>query len=147
MTRYIPFQVDLWPCGVCVEVESSDVVSAAAYAQTAIAANCATVRRTDHDSSWGEYSAMDEVTVYFDDHPVAVHFVNFRDEYSREYTSAARLFGPPDFFHKKWDRRAMVEAAPWDVLIFARGDPSDAPAMYTVDDSNEPDDPAAWERR
>ncbi|EQA97256.1 hypothetical protein [Sphingobium sp. HDIP04] len=57
-----------------------------------------------------------------DDAP-AVHFVWFRGD---EYHSACRIWGKPDFIHMAWDRRALREIAPGDVVIFARG-PHDQP--------------------
>lgn len=48
----------------------------------------------------------------------AVHFVGFRGE---EYFSAARLFGPPDFFHYYLDNRAIAEFMPGDIVVFANG--------------------------
>jgi hypothetical protein len=35
-----------------------------------------------------------------------------------------RVFGRPDFIHRRWDKRARREIQPGDVLIFAEGDES-----------------------
>jgi hypothetical protein len=74
----------------------------------------------------------------------AVHFVGFRGE---EYHVAVRIFGRPDFVHRTWDRRAAAEIAAGDLAVFAN--PSDdpaAPSERCFDDSNQPADPAYWER-
>ena len=47
------------------------------------------------------------------------HFVGFR---GNEYARACRVFGRPDFIHPGWDRRAQIEIAPGDRVIFATGD-------------------------
>lgn len=49
----------------------------------------------------------------------ALHFVGFRDE---RYHAAVRAFGPPDFYHRRWDARARAEIVPGDVAVFAVGD-------------------------
>jgi len=49
----------------------------------------------------------------------AVHFVGFRGE---EYWSAVRAFGPPDYIHRGWDKRARRELADGDLVVFATGD-------------------------
>jgi hypothetical protein len=73
----------------------------------------------------------------------AVHFVGFRGE---ELHSARRVWGNPDFYHRVWDRRAIQDIAPCDIVVFAKYDP-ESPSEYSFDDSNQPDDPAAKERR
>ncbi|WOF44335.1 hypothetical protein KNJ79_05230 [Sphingopyxis indica] len=50
---------------------------------------------------------------------MALHFVWFRGD---EYNRAIRVFGPPDFIHIGWDRRARREVLPDDIVIFARGE-------------------------
>lgn len=47
----------------------------------------------------------------------AIHFVGFSSD---EFTSAVRVFGKPDFFHKFWDVRAQQEVQEGDVVVFAR---------------------------
>jgi hypothetical protein len=47
--------------------------------------------------------------------------------------------------HHHWDHRARGDIADGDTLLFASGDP-DRPSMFSFDDSNQPDDPAAKER-
>ena len=73
-----------------------------------------------------------------------LHFIGFRD--GDRYHAAIRVFGPPDFIHRVWDRRAQQEIAPGDVAIFAKYSPDDPPSPFSYDDSNQPDDPAATER-
>ena len=72
----------------------------------------------------------------------AVHFVGFRGE---EYHSAVKVFGLPDFVHRVWDRRAEIEVASNDCVVFAKYH-NTTPSQYSFDDSNQPDDPAAKER-
>jgi hypothetical protein len=52
----------------------------------------------------------------------ALHFVRFDNRHGRQYQSAVRVFGPPDFLHRLWDRRAQREIAPGDMIVFAKGD-------------------------
>jgi hypothetical protein len=88
----------------------------------------------------------------------AVHFVGFRGE---EFNSAVRVFGQPDFVHRHWDVRAQQEVAretAWDVteakevgvfedvVVFATAK-TERFVPWTFDDSNQPDDPAAQERK
>lgn len=74
--------------------------------------------------------------------PPATHFVGFRGE---EYRSAVRIWGLPDLYHRVWDRRALADVAPGDMVIFARYDP-EHPSPFSYDDSNQAGDPAAGER-
>jgi hypothetical protein len=74
-----------------------------------------------------------------------LHFVGFRDV--QRQAMAELVFGPPDFEHFIWDRRAQQEVAPNDRAVFARGSYDDEPTPYTYDDSNQAEDPAALERR
>lgn len=65
----------------------------------------------------------------------AVHFVGFRGD---EFTSAVRVFGKPDFFHRFWDVRAQQEAQPGDTVVFARSKDWDRiaePKQDAFDDS------------
>jgi hypothetical protein len=57
----------------------------------------------------------------------AVHFVGFRDD---RYYNAVAVFGPPDFVHMGWDKRAQREIAPDDTVVFANGDDTQ-PMRYT----------------
>lgn len=53
----------------------------------------------------------------------------------------------PNFYHRGWDQRAQREIADYDLVVFGpRADP-DRVSPYAYDDSNEPDDPAAQERK
>jgi hypothetical protein len=73
----------------------------------------------------------------------AVHFVGFRGD---EYTSAVKVFGKPDFVHYHFDRRAIADFAPGDIVVFGpKADPEHV-VPFAFDDSNQPDDPAAKER-
>lgn len=66
--------------------------------------------------------------------PRCVHFVGFRGD---EYTSAVRIFGRPDFIHRKNDLRLVFggELAPHDVIVYANGSEK-AVSLFSVDDSN-----------
>jgi hypothetical protein len=83
------------------------------------------------------------VDLLFADAEPATHFVGFRGE---EYHSAVAVWGQPDFYHRTWDRRATQEVAPTDVVVFARYHDRE-PTKFSFDDSNQPDDPAAEERK
>jgi hypothetical protein len=63
------------------------------------------------------------------------HFVGFRGD---EFWSAVRIWGRPDFIHRRWDQRARREIAPGDTIIFATGTEGDAPARWNGDDIDEP---------
>ena len=67
-----------------------------------------------------------------------LHFVAFRDD---RYWNAVRVFGRPDFVHRKWDLRANREIAPNDVLVFASGQVTDCPDRRNGDDLTEPTSP------
>lgn len=60
-----------------------------------------------------------------------LHFVGFRDD---RYWNAVRVFGLPDFIHRRWDMRAQREIAPGDVIVFATGDETTPPARVSGDD-------------
>ncbi|HEX8554172.1 MAG TPA: hypothetical protein VF695_05655 [Sphingomonas sp.] len=66
--------------------------------------------------------------------PPAVHFIAFRGD---EYTSAVRVFGPPDFIHIGWDVWARQEVMPGDTAIFARGTADDPPSPRGFPDIKE----------
>ena len=51
--------------------------------------------------------------------PSIVHYVGFRDD---RYWSAFRVFGGPRMIHRRWDRYAVAEIGPGDVVVFAEGD-------------------------
>jgi hypothetical protein len=51
------------------------------------------------------------------------------------YNKAVRVFGKPDFVHRRWDVRAKQEIAPGDVAIFAKGSINDEPDVNAYDDS------------
>ena len=61
-----------------------------------------------------------------------LHFVRFKDD---RYLAAVRVFGPPDFIHRLWDRRAVDEIAPGDVVVFADGDETQPVVPFAFDDS------------
>lgn len=50
------------------------------------------------------------------------------------YLAAARVFGEPDFLHRKWDNRAQREIADGDVIVFAKGDADQKPSPRNGDD-------------
>lgn len=51
-----------------------------------------------------------------------VHFVRFVSLSDQRFQNAVLAFGPPDFLHRHWDKRAQREIAFGDVIVFARGD-------------------------
>ena len=63
-----------------------------------------------------------------------IHFVGFRDD---RYWNAVKVFGLPDFIHRRWDIRAQREIAPGDTLVFARGDERCPPSRMSGDDLTE----------
>lgn len=65
----------------------------------------------------------------------ALHFVGFRGE---EFWSAVRIWGRPDFIHRKWDQRARREIGPGDTIIFATGSEADPPSRWNGQDIEEP---------
>jgi hypothetical protein len=62
----------------------------------------------------------------------ALHFVGFKDD---RYLQAVRVFGRPDFIHRKYDLRAVQEIAEHDVVLFADNDEHQAISPFTYDDS------------
>ena len=62
----------------------------------------------------------------------ATHFVGFRN--TTQLANAVKVFGPPDFIHKWWDRRAVAETIPGDVVIYADG-PAVHLRVHVYDDS------------
>jgi hypothetical protein len=64
-----------------------------------------------------------------------VHFVGFKDD---RFWNAVKVFGYPDFIHRKWDARAKFggERGPDDVFVFAfDGDENSPIDPYTFNDS------------
>ena len=61
-----------------------------------------------------------------------LHFIGFKDD---RIWIARRIWGEPDFYHRRWDVRAQQEIAPNDVAIFADGSIEDAPSLHSWDDS------------
>lgn len=51
--------------------------------------------------------------------PRTVHYVGFKDD---RYWNAFRLFGGPRMIHRRYDRYAVAEIGPDDVVVFAQGD-------------------------
>ncbi len=69
----------------------------------------------------------------------ALHFVGFKDprlHKDERYDRAVRVFGPPDFLHRGWDRRARREIMDGDTIVFANGDERQEPSMWSYDDSD-----------
>lgn len=62
----------------------------------------------------------------------ALHFVRFKND---RYLTACRVFGKPDFIHRHWDRRAVDEVMPGDVVVFAEGDENQPVVPFAYDDS------------
>lgn len=63
---------------------------------------------------------------------MTLHFVGFRGD---EVISALRVWGVPDFWHRRWDVRARQEIAPGDVAVFAVGDETQEPRHPSFNDS------------
>lgn len=61
-----------------------------------------------------------------------LHFVGFKDD---RVHAAVKVFGKPDFWHRRWDRRAVDEIAPGDVAVFADGDDASPVERFAFDDS------------
>lgn len=61
-----------------------------------------------------------------------LHFVGFKDD---RVFSALKVFGPPDFWHRRWDRRAHDEICEGDVAVFADGDEHSPIDPFAFDDS------------
>lgn len=61
-----------------------------------------------------------------------LHFVGFKDD---RYLTAVKTFGKPDFIHRFWDRRAVDEVMPEDVVVFANGDETQPVRQFAYDDS------------
>jgi hypothetical protein len=61
-----------------------------------------------------------------------MHFVGFKDD--RVY-HALKVFGQPDFWHRKWDKRAVDEVVPGDWAVFADGNEFSKVDPYGFDDS------------
>lgn len=49
--------------------------------------------------------------------------------------NAVRVWGKPDFYHRRWDMRAVHEIVPGDVAIFATGCESSPVEPHAWDDS------------
>ncbi len=63
---------------------------------------------------------------------MALHFVGFKDDHVH---AARKIFGEPDFYHRRWDVRALADVAPEDTVIFA-GEWT-PPSEHAWDDSRE----------
>ena len=61
-----------------------------------------------------------------------MHFVGFKDD---RWWNAIRVFGRPDFVHRRWDRRAVAEVFDGDVVVFADGDETSPIEVHAFDDS------------
>jgi hypothetical protein len=72
-----------------------------------------------------------DCTCYAERHDV-VHFVGFKDD---RWWNAVRTFGRPDFVHRRWDARAVVEVMPGDLVVFATGDETQPVDPFAYDDS------------
>lgn len=60
-----------------------------------------------------------------------IHFIGFRGD---EFGRAQKVFGPPDFIHRHYDRRTVAMVAEGDVMIFAKGNDQEV-AEFVDDDS------------
>ena len=66
----------------------------------------------------------------------AVHFVRFSGASDQRFQNAVRVFGQPDFMHRSYDARAVVEVVKGDTVVFAAGDQHQPVCRYTYDDSS-----------
>lgn len=64
-----------------------------------------------------------------------IHFVRFESTWDAHFWNAVRVFGHPDFLHRKWDQRARREIADCDTVIFAKGDERQPVSPFNYDDS------------
>jgi hypothetical protein len=63
-----------------------------------------------------------------------VHFVRFAGLHCQRYANAARVFGEPAMMHRRWDRRALRDVAPGDVVVFAKGEADQSMVEHNGDD-------------
>lgn len=66
-----------------------------------------------------------------------VHFIGFKPG-TQDWWNAVRIFGEPDFIHRKWDERAAFGGEiDWenDILVFAGKEREDVVYSFSVDDS------------
>jgi hypothetical protein len=63
----------------------------------------------------------------------AVHFVRF-ERFDQHYWNAVAAFGPPDFLHRYWDRRARREIDESDLIVFAKGSYDQPHSAFNGDD-------------
>jgi len=59
-----------------------------------------------------------------------LHFVGFKDD---RWHSAVKVFGKPDFIHRRWDARAVCEVCEGDVVVFAEGDEHSTVYQFAYD--------------
>lgn len=64
---------------------------------------------------------------------MAVHFIGFSN--TTQFFRAVKVFGTPDFIHRKWDVRARQEVVAGDVAVFAKGTAHDIAVHPSFDDS------------
>jgi len=62
------------------------------------------------------------------------HFVRFERTHDQRFQNAVRVFGPPDYLHRHWDRRALREIAAGDVIVFAKGEADQPFVTFNGDD-------------
>ena len=63
-----------------------------------------------------------------------LHFVRFESQHDQRFQNAVRVFGPPDFLHRHWDRRALREIAASDVIVFAKSEADQPFVTFNGDD-------------
>ncbi|PCJ68255.1 MAG: hypothetical protein COA62_15950 [Rhodobiaceae bacterium] len=61
-----------------------------------------------------------------------IHFVGFKND---RYWNAIRVWGQPDFVHRRWDHRAISDIEDADTVIFADGNEHQRLARYSYNDS------------
>ena len=68
----------------------------------------------------------------------AIHFIGFKPG-ARDWWNALKIWGRPDFVHRKWDERAAFGGEiDWenDILVFTGKEREDIIHPFAVDDSN-----------
>lgn len=64
---------------------------------------------------------------------MCVHFIGFKT--TSQLEAARRVWGEPDFIHRRWDVRARQEVVAGDVAVFASGTADNTPQHPSFDDS------------
>lgn len=60
-----------------------------------------------------------------------IHFVGFKDD---RYWNVVKVWGKPDFYHIWFDKRALRDFGPDDIVIFATGEHDQEPKKHNAPD-------------